>query len=631
MNRGTYLLILLFAGCSASELEEGPTLYVERWDAQQKCFRACGEVPAPPAELGLESCADSSVVPGESCQLRQGTDLLRVMAHYTDLRFDNLKEVTAPTLKMQLDGASQGSDKTLVQRHLKAPYDQEYAAVTEVFVPSTPGRSLTLLVGDGTYTTPTPALPLTVPGELSLRVGSCASNICDGLPAGLGEEELVVSAPAGMGREAVVYATALGQTTKLELALEREGDRLVGRKFLSVPDAPEGTWRFEGRIDSYALPTRVVNLTTPDISAHVEGCDSESCEAVAGIGTVGIVVRVPATLRNRQVTIASVLDGIEMPTSTPLELTEREADSFLGRKVLVAPNQPGSTWQFRVRVGNLLPVTPSAHLLLRGPRDARIAFVGPTITLSQVDFSNPASPPRRAAREVLESCRTIGVAVMLPDEPKKTVRVRTSLGTFSNGSSEQQGMLDELGRLLLPLQLGEEESSRTVILQVLTGDVLRGAATWKLDEVWPTGGQLLAPRTTVEVGQSGIPDAQLFGRLTAPNGAPFPPGTQVSLSLQAVPDASSPSAACGPLLPPELLNCQPGMGCLLAPRTATVQDSGEFIIPLTRGLCFLGQVTVTARARSGAEAAPDVCLGDRQISSEPVPVGVVSLQFVAAP
>ncbi|MCE9666335.1 hypothetical protein LY474_00800 [Myxococcus stipitatus] len=632
MKRRAFLLALVCVGChDPVELVTGPTLYFERWDAQRQCFAACGVLPAPPPALGLESCPPLEDDEGPECKLRQASDKLRVTAHYVGLEFEDLAKVTAPTLKFELDDVLQTPEQTLVREELAGEHAHEYAAVTQFDVPAQQARRLALLVGSGTYERRSDPIPLQLPELLDLRVGSCNASGCPAIPSGVGEVDLVVEASNGLGTQATILSKVRGQTTEHTVHLKRVDHRLVGGTRIEVPTAAGEHWRFEGTIGTYQLPVRDVVLDPPATAVLVDGCTDPTCELVAGISRVTVWVRVPEKLRNQRVLISSVLDDIEETTPSEATPFTTEAGFAIHRMDLTAPKQPGREWRLRARVGDLPPVTARPIIRLRGPRDARIVFVAPDSTLPQVDFSSPVSTIRRAAGEVLARCRDVGVAVLLADEPRATVRLKAFGGLFDNGAAELQAQLDETGKLLVPLRLEEAPQARNVAVQVLLGDAFRGATSWRLDEIWPTGGQLLTARSTLEVGADGTPEAQLTGRLYAPNGALFPVGTQVALSLQATREATQSSLACGLPIAPELLNCQPGGGCLLSPRVVTVDADGSFTVPLTKGLCFVGQVTVTARARTGADAPPDTCLSERQVSTEPLPVGVLGLKFVPKP
>ncbi|HZH16415.1 MAG TPA: hypothetical protein VE057_18840 [Archangium sp.] len=626
------LLLLLCAACTPSGLSPGPTVYVQRWDAVNKCFATCGELAAPPAGFPLtQSCAVPSIPDGSTCRLSQGTDLLRVVAHYEKLEFDRLDQVTAPAVELRVDGQTQPVSAAMIRLPLSGERAQDYAAVADnVVVPAVPGRELTLVVGSDSYKTPLKAIPLDAPDALAVKVDGCDTAICPNRPAGVGEVLIEITAPKGFGPNVKLVQLWGEERKESDIVLDTMPDGLMKRFPLPVPNSPGKDWKLEGRIGLYPLPSREVRLVEPDVVFTLGDCPGNDCELVAGSGEISAVISVPAGLRERTSFLTSVIDGIEDPTPIPMDIKIREGDFMIGQKTLKAPNRPGSTWRVIAHIGSNSPVTASTVIHLRPPGNARVVFVEPGVPLAEVDFAAPPAPPQRVAGEVLDRCREVSVAVRMADAPRATVRLRASLGTFLGGVQETQAVLDSSGQVLVPMVLDGASAGRLVSVQVYQGDVVRGSASWRLGEIWPTRGELLALAPEVQVGASGSEAFSITGRLVPPSGAQFPPGTQVSLSAAATVGSSSTAAKCGRPVPVSFLDCQPGTGCLLTPRTVAVEPDGSFTVPLTQGLCFLGQVTVTAMARSGSDAPADTCLGERAISAAPTAVGFVTLQFVPA-
>ena len=104
MSGGRLLALLAsalgtLAGCTDTPAVS-PIVTVEKFDATQGCFAACGPGLGPAPELGLPRTCP---MPADACGFRGGADQLRVVVDYGGVQFPTATNVAPPVITLLLD------------------------------------------------------------------------------------------------------------------------------------------------------------------------------------------------------------------------------------------------------------------------------------------------------------------------------------------------------------------------------------------------------------------------------------------------------------------------------------------------------------------------------------------------
>jgi hypothetical protein len=300
---------------------------------------------------------------------------------------------------------------------------------------------------------------------------------------------------------------------------------------------------------------------------------------------------------------------------------------------VLAPDQPGKEWQLVASIGR----TPkdSSPILLVPPRPIRLRLVPKDTPRDSIDFG-ASGVPERTSGEPEAACRELLLAVDAPEVSQGRITLQSNQGVIAGRGSEVEVALDSTRRAYVSLVLpAEHTGSRLVQVSAQASPLRSDVLSMPLEPVYPLGGSLFSPSAQLPVGASGSMGATLRGQLVLPSGARAVPGTPVSLVVTATPDPDAGTLPCGRPISAQALACDSTDpagtgGCLLAPLSAPVDETGHYSVVLNGGICFAGDVTIEARGRrylSGESA----CLGERGVTAAPQSLGQVTLSFVAPP
>jgi hypothetical protein len=575
-------------------------------------------ISEPTAEVSVGAC--------KTCPLIAGTlvpVIVKVPAGFT---------TKTGTLTLKVRGVSQGNTIPLEFTSVR---ESSMIAETRVNVPDEPGAMLT---ADAQVGTALGTYQATIePASLSLQVSECIEAASCSLMA-QSMATVRIAVPSELAAKPVTLTTWTdnvvdGEPRSIPLG-EREGSIALGLARVLVPDAPNARWRLRAQMGTTTVE-RTITITAPVLTVTAAQCTSEStpCTISAGVGSALVTVTAPRQLAVSSASLTWTLDNVPSgaPALTvPLQLQSEVKSGLLA---VPAPDQPGKEWRLVASVGRAQNV--ANPILLVPPRPIRLRLVPKDTPRDSIDFG-VSGVPGRTSGEPEEACRELLLAVDAPEVSQGRITLQTNQGVIAGRGSQLEIALDSTRRAYVSLVLPSEHTgSRSVQVSAQASPLRSDVLSMPLEFVYPLGGSLFSPSSQLPVGASGSMAATLRGQLVLPSGARAVPGTPVSLVVTATPNTDAGTPLCGRPVSAQALACDPTDpagtgGCLLAPLSASVDETGRYSVVLNAGICFVGDVTIEARGRRylSGEAA---CLGERGVTAVPQSLGQVTVSFVAAP
>lgn len=343
-------------GCT-DEPAVSPIVTVEKFDATQGCFAACGPGLGPAPELGLPRTCP---MPADACGFRGGADQLRVVVDYGGVQFPTATNVKPPVITLLLDDHIETSTAPIVQE----PDPKRVHFTSLLMAPPRLVRGLRISAkgGDG-FEASVSGLTVSAP-VLAVGVANCpapSSAPCQ-LLADVGTAAVVVSAPPGFTPLQGTVSSLLDgypQAQTVPLTLQPSGtDLFTGTAFLIVPppsvnrSGPLGFWDIFATFGSTVTVQNIL-LSDPPVTVKVQGCPvagGGTCSLKAG-GTAVITAETSRGINEAQATLSATLDGISTPLQQSGQFTSTGVSTQSATFTIQLPNQPGSTWVATARIG----------------------------------------------------------------------------------------------------------------------------------------------------------------------------------------------------------------------------------------------------------------------------------------
>ena len=346
--------------------DNGPTTTVLTVEKMVNgCYAPCPNSAAPASALGLGNQCPAATT--TTCGLIGGTDQIRITVDYGPQNISSPIGFTPPTVQL-IGNSGSLSTTTMTGGPLTAGEQRPYAWTvlyapvqqTTLVIQASVGGGDTLTLSGLTVALPAPSLTL---------AGCMGSTMCS-LPAQVGTEAVTVTVPANTTPATAMVLTTVDNVpfgAALSIPLTAApGNVLTGTLATTVP--PSGTlWTFGGYVGALPLPPAQITLTTPKISASLQGCSTgQGCTVTAG-GTASVTITAPLLSQQMTAMVTTSVAGIDTAGAYAVPLSEC-AGSLCG--VLVAPIPPtaqvGASWQMRGNLG-VQPISSLSATVLAGP------------------------------------------------------------------------------------------------------------------------------------------------------------------------------------------------------------------------------------------------------------------------